>query len=71
MAMTFNILKRYTLAILISIVVLSPARSFSEQEVSLLETTPQTREYAINTVKPVLDDLVKNPIPVTPAEVEV
>ena len=53
--MTCNKLKCFALSILVSIVVLFPALSFSEQKVSLLEATPRIREYAINTVKPVLD----------------
>ena len=44
---------------LIFLSVISPTLSFSEQEVSLLEVTPRIREYAINTIKPVLDSCAK------------
>lgn len=44
---------------MISIVVLSSALSFSQKELSLIEVTPRIREYAINTVKPVLDSYAK------------
>jgi hypothetical protein len=52
-------LKCCTFLILISLGVFSPTLSFSEQEASLLEVTPRIREYAINTVKPVLDSYAK------------
>jgi len=57
--MTCNILKCCTLTILLSIVALSPALSFSQKELSLIEATPRIREYAINTVKPVLDSYAR------------
>jgi hypothetical protein len=52
-------LKYCTFLILISLCVFSPRFSFSEQELSLLSVTPRIREYAINTVEPVLDSCAK------------
>lgn len=57
--MTCNTLKYCTFLILISLSVFSPTLSFSEQELSLIEVTPRIREYAINTIKPVLDSCAK------------
>jgi hypothetical protein len=57
--LTCKTLKYCTFLILISLSVFSPTLSFSEQEVSLLEVTPRIREYAINTIKPVLDSCTK------------
>ena len=55
MILTCKTLKCGAFLLLISLSVFFPILSFSEQEVSLLEVTPGVREYAINTIKPVLD----------------
>jgi hypothetical protein len=57
--MTCNILKYCTFTILTSIIVLAPALSFAQKELSLIEATPRIRKYVINTVKPVLDSYAK------------
>lgn len=57
--MICNRLKYCIFLILISLSLFFPALSFSQQEVSLLEVTPRVREYAINTVKPLLDSCAK------------
>jgi len=51
--------KYCTFLILIFLSLFFPSLSFSKQEVSLLEVTPRVREYAINTVKPLLDSCAK------------
>lgn len=45
--------------LLISLSILYPTLSLSQNEVSLIEATPRIREYAINTVKPALDCYAK------------
>ena len=45
----------FLLLILILLSVFSPTPAFSEQEVSLIEVTPNIRGYAMNVVKPILD----------------
>ena len=54
-----NISKYCTLLMMVFLSVFSPTLSFSDQEVSLLEVTPGIKEYAINTIKPVLDSCAK------------
>jgi len=51
--------KCLSLLVLILLSVFFPTTAFSEKDVSLIEVTPNIREYAINTVKPVLDSCTK------------
>jgi hypothetical protein len=50
---------RFSLLILILLYVFFPTPTFSEENVSLIKVTPNIREYAINTVKPILDSYTK------------
>ncbi|MEN6376332.1 MAG: hypothetical protein ABFD75_16325 [Smithella sp.] len=52
-------LKYVSLLICVSLCVFPPTQAFSKEDVSLIKVTPDIRDYALNTVKPVLDSYAK------------